>query len=197
MKVVRNDGDAEILDNLHNGQKIDEVIKTIYRNYFEILSYYILQNRGTWQDAEDIFQEVVVCFLELVQKGKFRGDSSIKTLLYSISRHIWLNELKKRDRTTRLEEKYETEQKKIEFDISQLLASREEKATIGALVLSLGETCRLILQLFYYEKCSISEILKVTNYENEQVVRNKKYKCLRKLEQMLNEKPYLLKALQN
>jgi RNA polymerase sigma factor (sigma-70 family) len=197
MKVIRKDIDAEIVDNLCNGQRIDEAIKTIYHNHFGILSYYILQNSGTLQDAEDIFQEVVVSFIELVQKGKFRGESSIKTLLYSINHHTWLNELKKRDRATKREEKYETEQEKVGMDISQLIANREEKAAVATLVSSLGETCRKILQLFYYENCSISEILKVTDYENEQVVRNKKYKCLKQLEQMLNEKPYLYKALQN
>jgi hypothetical protein len=37
----------------------------------------------------------------------------------------------------------------------------------------------------------MKDILEKTEYETEQVVRNKKYKCLKQLEQMLNENPLL------
>jgi len=81
------------------------------------------------------------------------------------------------------------------MDTSQLIADREEKATIPSLVAALGKTCRTILLLFYYENLSMREILEATEYENEQMVRNKKYKCLKQLEQMLNEKPHLKQSL--
>jgi hypothetical protein len=41
------------------------------------------------------------------------------------------------------------------------------------------------------------DILKTLNYENEQVVRNKKYKCLKQLEQMLTGQPALAKSLKS
>ena len=43
----------------------------------------------------------------------------------------------------------------------------------------------------------MKEILEATDYENEQVVRNKKYKCLKQLEHMINEKPFLKQTLKN
>ncbi|MGQ0740599.1 MAG: RNA polymerase sigma factor [Bacteroidota bacterium] len=197
MEVIRNFPDAEMVANLRSGQRMDETIKAIYRSHFEGLSRYITQNSGNRQDAEDIFQEVLVNFIELVQKDKFRGESSIKTFLFSMNRHTWLNELKRRGRAMAREEKYEKGQERMEADSSHLIADREEKATIAALVAALGETCRKILLLFYYENLSMKEILEATDYENEQVVRNKKYKCLKQLEQMLNGKPHLKQTLKN
>jgi len=176
---------------------MDDCIKAIYRSHFDVLSRYITNNSGSRQDAEDIFQEVVVNFIELVQKDKFRGESSIKTFLFSMNRHTWLNELKRRGRALAREEKYEREQEKVEMDSSQLMADREEKKAIAALVAALGGTCQKILTLFYYENLSMRAILEATDYENEQVVRNKKYKCLKQLEQMLNEKPHLKQTLKN
>ena len=41
----------------------------------------------------------------------------------------------------------------------------------------------------------MKEILDATDYENEQVVRNKKYKCLKQLEKMILEKPHLKETL--
>ncbi|NOT52304.1 MAG: RNA polymerase sigma factor [Chitinophagaceae bacterium] len=197
MEVIRNLPDQELVENLQTGKRMDETIKAIYRNHFESLGWYIMNNSGTRQDAEDVFQEVVVTFIDLVQKNKFRGESTVKTFLYSLNRHAWLNELKKRGRALAREEKYEKGKEQAEPDAGHLIADREGRSEIMKLVGSLGETCKKILLLFYYENLSMKEILKSMHYENEQVVRNKKYKCLKQLEQMLNEKPHLKSTLKS
>ena len=197
MEVIRNFPDSELVANLRAGKRMDESIKAIYRNHFNSLSWYVMNNSGTRQDAEDVFQEVVVAFIDLVQKDKFRGESTVKTFLYSLNRHTWLNELKRRGRALAREEKYEKEQEKTEPDTSDLIADREGKNEVMRLVGELGETCRRILLLFYFENLSMKEILDATEYENEQVVRNKKYKCLKQLEQMINENPILKLTLKN
>ncbi len=197
MEVIRNFPDDEVVSGLRSGQRMNDIIQFIYRNHFESLSRYIINNSGSRQDAEDIFQEVLVNFIDLVQKDKFRGESTIKTFLFSMNRHTWLNELKRRGRALSREEKFEKGQERVEMDTSHLIAEREEKAAVAAIVNELGDTCKKILTLFYYENLSMKEILEVTNYENEQVVRNKKYKCLKQLEQMLNAKPHLKQALKN
>ena len=197
MEVIKNLQDSELLDNIRSGRKMDETIKAIYRAHFESLCWHIQNNNGSRQDAEDVFQEVVVNFIDLVQKDKFRGDSSVKTFLFSLNRFTWLNELKRRGRALAREEKYEKGQDQVTLDTSDLIAGREEKAAIAGLVAALGDTCKKILTLFYYENLSMREILEVTDYENEQVVRNKKYKCLKQLEKMLQEKPHLKESLKN
>lgn len=197
MEVIRNFPDEEILENLRSGRRMEESIKTLYRSHFEQLSAYITFNSGSRQDAEDVFQEVIVNFIDLVRQNKFRGDSSIKTFLYSMNRHTWLNELKRRGRQLAREEKYEKGHDRVEEDAAESIIDREEKKTIADLVAALGETCRKILVLFYYENLSMREILEQTDYENEQVVRNKKYKCLKQLEQMLDAKPHIKKTLKN
>lgn len=197
MEVIRNLSDQELVANLKSGEQMEQTIKAIYRNYFEGLCWYIMNNSGSRQDAEDIFQEVVVSFIELVQKNKFRGDSTVKTFLFSLNRNTWLNELKRRGRALAREEKFEKAQDRTELDASHQIADREGKEEVARLVAELGETCRKILVLFYYDNLTMKEILEATQYENEQVVRNKKYKCLKQLEQMINEKPQLKQTLKS
>ena len=197
MEVIRNFQDSEMLDNLRSGQRMEETIKAIYRNHFGGLCWYIMNNNGSRQDAEDVFQEVMVNFIELVQKDKFRGEASVKTFLFSLNRYTWLNELKRRGRALVREEKYERGQDRVEMDTSHFIADREGKAEVLRVVGELGETCRKILLLFYYENLSMKEILEATDYETEQVVRNKKYKCLKQLEQMVNANPALKQTLKN
>ncbi len=81
------------------------------------------------------------------------------------------------------------------MDVSHLIVNREMKSQLMQLVDTLGETCKKILLAFYFENLAMKEILKTLDYENEQVVRNKKYKCLKQLEQMMTANPVLLKTL--
>ena len=197
MEVIKSLTDAELLEAIRNGKGFDEAVKSVYRDHFDPLSWIVKNNSGSQQDAEDIFQEVVINFIELVQKDKFRGESTVKTFLFSMTRHTWLNELKKRGRSDARELKYERAQPQEETDVSQLMAEREEKKQVMDIVEQLGETCKKILVMFYYENMSMKEILGRLEYENEQVVRNKKYKCLKQLEQMITSNPSLTQTLKN
>ncbi|HPG12249.1 MAG TPA: sigma-70 family RNA polymerase sigma factor [Chitinophagaceae bacterium] len=197
MEISRVLHDTELLSNIRQGIELNDMIRFIYKDHFQSLSWYVMNNSGSREDAEDIFQEVVVNFIDLVQKDKFRGDSSVKTFLFSLNRFTWLNELKRRGRAKLREEKFEKGQDRVDLDTSEYIAGRESKAMLQQLVGELGDDCRKILLLFYYENLSMKEILEQTHYENEQVVRNKKYKCLKRLEAMINEKPFLKQTLIN
>ena len=189
--------DAELIQALRSDAKPDAEIRFLYRTQFRITSSYIRQNSGTMEDAEDIFQEVVLVFIEILKKDKFRGESSVSTFLYALTRNIWLNELNKRDKSKKRDKKFEIGKGTTDLDVSHVIASREMNIQLMELVDKLGETCRKILLAFYFESRSIREILTSLKYENEQVVRNKKYKCLKQLEQMITGQPTLVKNLKS
>lgn len=197
MEVIKNFPDSEIVGNLRSGKRMDETIKALYRMHFDSLCWHIMNNSGSKEDAEDIFQEVVMSFIDLVQKDKFRGESSVKTFLFSLNRNLWLNELKRKGRALAREEKFEKGQERTEADFGHQLADREGKLAVLNVVERLGETCKKILLLFYYENLPMKDIMSATDFENEQVVRNKKYKCLKQLEQMLDANPILKQTLKN
>jgi RNA polymerase sigma factor (sigma-70 family) len=189
--------DAEIIDNFLRNRDVDSSLKFLYRSHYEFLGRYIVNNNGSWDDAQDIFQEVMVAFMNLVKSGKFRGEASIKTFLYSLNRNIWLNELKKRGRTQVREMNYQKASDKMEQGMNSALEAREANEGLMKLMDELGETCKKILVLYYYENQSMKEMLTSLNYENEQVVRNKKYKCLKRLEELLIENKSLYHQLKN
>ena len=187
--------DADLLQSLKDAGTTTEGIKYLYNNYFEFLKLFIVQNKGNEQDAQDIFQEVIVSFINLVKQEKFRGESSIKTFLYSMNRNIWFNELKKRERSTIREKKYEQLSTGEEKTMFNTLEHKEASDQLIAIMDSLGENCKKILVLFYYENYSMKDLLEELDYENEQVVRNKKYKCLKKLEELIFSKKGLSEQL--
>ena len=189
--------DSSLIQALQSEPIPDEAIKDLYRNHYNLTAAYIRQNSGSDQDAEDIFQEVILAFIEMLKKDKFRGESSVSTFLYSVTRNIWLNELKKRGKSRQRDEIFEKGRNPLEMDVSHLIADREMKSQLMFLVDTLGDTCKKILLAFYFQNLPMKEILKSLEYENEQVVRNKKYKCLKQLEQMMTAQPGLVKSLKS
>lgn len=197
MTIVQSFSDRELLDSLQSGSRLNECVREIYTKHFEQLSWFVVNNGGNRQDAEDMFQEVVVNFIDAVQKDKFRGESSVRTFLYALNKHAWLNELKRRGRAMKREMKFDKERDPEQMDVSHHIADLEAKRMVMRVVEQLGDACKKILVMFYYDNLSMKDILEKTEYETEQVVRNKKYKCLKQLEQMLNANPLLKETFKN
>jgi DNA-directed RNA polymerase specialized sigma subunit len=93
--------------------------------------------------------------------------------------------------------KYEFGMDKSDLAADAVIENREMNALLMKTMEELGETCKKILVLFYFENMSMKDMVASTSYENEQVVRNKKYKCLKKLEEMIMGNPVLYRQLKN
>src|SRR5579863_185165 len=189
-----NFSDESIVASIHSNN-LNEVIFYIYKQYAELISFNVVTMGGSLQDGEDIFQETVVTFIDLVRKSKFRGDSSVKTFLVSVARNIWLNELKRRKSGDQRAKVFETTRGHIENDVIENLNKREMREQLLSLMGHLGESCRKILTLFYYENLPFEEIIGKMGYESEQVARNKKYKCMKELSDLIRNNPVLLNRM--
>jgi RNA polymerase sigma factor (sigma-70 family) len=189
--------DDELLRMIKNDSSLNNAITHMYNAYFDSLSNYILQNSGSMEDAEDIFQEVIVSFVQIVNNNKFREESGIKTFLFAINKNLWLNELRRKNRTIVRENKFEANKEITDNGIFFQMADRESNKQIIGIIDKLGEACKKILLAFYYENLPMKDIVESMNYENEQVLRNKKYKCLKNLELLLSENPSLAKTLKS
>lgn len=196
MRAQEQYTDAELIAAISAGRDLNEAIRFIYRQYSQATSSFIMQHGGSEQDADDIFQETVVAFIEVVQKGKYRGEASVKTFLNSIARNYWFNEIKKRDRSGLRDKQFELSRDKNEADVSHYISEMERKRQLRELVDQLGESCRKVLLLFYYENLSMKEMVEHLPYDNEQVVRNKKYKCLQALAGLIKDNPAIARQMQ-
>ena len=173
--------DSELVEAIREKEMLEPAILQLYKDHSEITRSFIKGKGGTDQDADDIFQETVVSFIDSVQKSKFRQESGIRTFLISISKNLWYNEIRRRQRAINRERLFEADRNLEDPDVSEIIQDRELKKQLNQLLQDLGDSCRKILELFYYENLSMKEIVSHLHYENEQVVRNKKYKCLQQL----------------
>ena len=190
----------EIISNIKTNQNLNQSVKYLYEQYYGLLEKYVLKNSGSKEDAEDVIQETMVAFIDMVQREKYRGESEIGTFLYAIARNIWLGKIRKNSADNNRNELWANEIMGFESDITFQIEKQESLKVIENLFSSIGETCKKILTMFYYQEASMKEILLEVNFENEQVLRNKKSKCMKALTDKIEINPklseYLKKALQ-
>ena len=198
MQVIKRYSDAELVNALKNSKEMDGAIRVIYKDYYGLLESYVIKNNGNKEDAADIIQETIVAFIEIAEQDKFRGEASVKSFLYAITRNLWLAELRKRNSTENRNRIFEKAKDTTEEAIVQHLMKREHFGTILQFFNKLGAKCKKLLMLVYYEDLSMSDIMQqMPDYQNEQVLRNKKYKCMKQLEEMIQSDDHLRTQFKN
>ena len=177
--MMKKRSDEAIIRQLQSGveQETDAALTYLYRVSKTTVSRFILRNKGNEQDVDDIFHDGLIAFYKLVKQDKIRPDTNVEAYLYSICRNMWAKKLMKRPKEIELTETFNfiaTE----EIQIDTILDG-ERKDLIDELLKGLGEECQKILLLYYYERLKMKEIVKLMHYANDQVVRNKKSKCMK------------------
>lgn len=77
------------------------ILERLFSDYYNDVYRYLFSLCRDVTLSEDLTSEV---FLEVVKSiGGFRGDSDVKTWLFSIARHRWYKYLKKKKRTAQTE----------------------------------------------------------------------------------------------
>lgn len=170
LKVYSN---AEWLEGLVN--KDEEVIRAVYLRHFEKTRRLILMNQGGEEDARDVFQEVLIAVFLKAQAGTLILSSSFGAYLYSVSRLLWLRELKRRRRLTSFPENAEGYPESA-GDCFDRICARDQLLIFRKHFEDLSEDCRKVLLLFQ-EGYSIAEITRLMGFRSEQHTRNRRYRC--------------------
>lgn len=160
-----------------------KVIEGIYKDHFNMIQSLIVNNNGSSEDAQDIFQEAMVVLYEKVRTGSFELNCQLKTYLYSVSKRLWLKRLQQNNRllsqeidpntTIQVEEEIATHEKRdAEFELMSQAIQR------------LGEPCKSLLEAYYLRKMNMQDIALQFGYTNADNAKNQKYKCLIRLKKL-------------
>ena len=180
--------DEQLLELLLSENKghVNEGLRHIYKEYFPLIRSLVTTNSGSAENAADVFQEAIIVLMRQLRNGRFEGKSSLRGFLYGISRNIWLKELRRRSvRTISLTEL--SDDLAAEAAGFEQAAFAERKYKVGAFVKRLDENCRALLRAFYYQRHSVREIMQIFGIDSESAVKNRKYRCMKKLIAMVNE----------
>lgn len=197
MKAEEFYTDEALVAAIRQDKNLNQAISFLYRQHSEKLSSFLMKYGASEEQAQDVFQDTVVAFIDIAKKDSYRLDAKIGTFLTAIAKNLWYNELKKKERSTAREKLYEKGRDQVEEDVTSLIQERELKQELHHLLAKLDEPCRKVLLLFYFENMSAKEMVDHLPYENEQVVRNKKYKCLQAFTGMVKNHPLMAAGRKN
>jgi RNA polymerase sigma factor (sigma-70 family) len=144
---------------------------------FPMIRQLIRNNGGNDADAQDVFQEALLVLYKNVQAPEFSLTCAPSTYLYSVSRYLWKDIQKKRNREVVLDQDVRHDAC-IEQDMEQHQQQQQKSAQLSAVFQQLGEKCQTILKAYYYQKLSMKEIAAALNYGSVNSAKTQKYKCI-------------------
>ncbi len=150
---------------------IDKTLARLRDLCFPQVKTYILRNKGSIEDAEDVFQEGLMVLYDNILMDRFQGNSAVQTYLFAICRNKWLSILNKRK--TIIPEDFAHIQEQEYLDI--------DSESVEKFMNNLSEGCKKVLYAFYFHGSTMREITKQLKLKNEQIAKNKKYLCMKKL----------------
>ncbi len=179
MKADTNE--QALLKGLANNDS--RAIETIYKQNFNTIQAFILNNNGSYDDARDIFQEAMIALYEKAQSESFVLTCQIKTYVYSICRRLWLKRLQQLGRYTNQVDSLE-ETVPVEEDLDNHEKRNAAFAIMDRAMNSLGEPCKSLLEGYYLKKLGMQELASEFGYTNADNAKNQKYKCLMRLKKL-------------
>ena len=179
MKVEINE--QALLKGLANDDT--KAIETIYKDNFNMVQTFIINNNGNYDDARDIFQEAMIALYEKAKSDSFVLTSKISTYVYSICRRLWLKRLQQLGRYSNQIDSLE-ETVAVEDDLEYHEKKNAEFVIMDRALNSLGEPCKSLLDGFYVKKIDMQALAREFGYTNADNAKNQKYKCLIRLKKL-------------
>ena len=177
--------DARILDLIRRGD--EGALVTLYRSCRRQVVSLVVANSGTLEDADDILQEAVVVLWERVLAGRFELTARLETFVYATAKNLWLRRLARARRELAMPD-HGSAIEDPELPPLERLIDDEGTRIIAETLDLLGEPCRTLLLLFYWEERPMEEIASRLGFANAATAKSKKYQCKKALEQLVSQR---------
>lgn len=138
-------------------------------------------------DIVDIYQDVIIALQEKVNKGELENlTCSIRTYLFGIGKYMLYEKARKNNKKI-VDFPLEKEAYNYHEIVDDFLQEPNKfQLLLQKGVASLGKKCKEVLRLFYYRGFTIDEIAEKLNYENKNVVKSQKSRCIKQLKEKVN-----------
>jgi RNA polymerase sigma factor (sigma-70 family) len=178
--------DADFIEGLRTGN--EAALKALYKKYYNIVLKIVVNNSGSSEAAQDIYQETIIVLFENAQKPEFVLNCQLQTFIYSIAKRLWLKQLRNNGHFAALKEGDEDVMIDVEEEVDEHLKKESDIEKMAKSLNELGEPCRTIINDFYVHRLSMEEISEKFGYTNSDNAKNQKYKCLQRLKKQFFEK---------
>ena len=161
----------------------DKTLATLYHNHkIDAINWIKSTHQLGREDAEEIFQTSIVLLYDNVITGKLTVlTADIKTYIFSIIKYKIIHHNRAKAKTISYDGS-EILQNVIEEEYQEISKADLDKASKA--LLHIGEPCKSLLELSYYQQMKLDEITVLLNYKNNDTTKNLKYKCMKRLQKI-------------
>jgi len=155
------------------------IIRAFYQSQYPKIEQYVVTNRGSFEDAKDVYQEAFVAIWHRIRTNSFLPESqtALAGFLYQIAKNKWLDKLRASSKT---------EFKELSENIGEVVdeafgADREaDHRWVLEEFQKMDNPCKEVLRRFYFQKETMEQIAQAFAWTTA-TARNNKYRCLQKL----------------
>jgi RNA polymerase sigma-70 factor (ECF subfamily) len=135
----------------------------------------------------DIYQDAVIILYQNVAEKKVDSlNSTLKTYLFGIAKHLIFRELKRQKSVPqRLDDIPEVA---VAPHYLQQATEDHTQYQIRSALAQLGASCRQLIEYFYYYNFSMEVIAHRMRYKNANTVKAQKRRCMQQLEDLFKAK---------
>lgn len=178
--------DQQLISQLKKRDR--NALTSVYSDYKTEFFRFMSRYNAEENTLEDIFQDALIVLYENAQAGKLdQLKSTLKTYLFGTGKFMLFKHFRDSKKEIHTDEDYvfdNYEQAVIE-DVYEDEGPDERQKMLAANFKKLGDKCREILELFYLQGLKLDEIVSVQGYENKNVVKSQKSRCLKSLKELI------------
>ncbi len=167
--------DQRIIDLVKSGRH-SRALDKLYKIYPAVLKY-VKESGGSLADAEDIFQDAMVIFIEKVSHPNFVLTSTISTYVFGICKNLSREKRRMHQKEVMKSSEEKDEETKT---IDDFLEEERRYLALDKVLIQTGEKCLELLKMFYYDRVSMKVIASRLGFKSETSAKTQKYKCLEK-----------------
>lgn len=183
-----------IIQSIRSG-KNNDALKYLYKDPLRKIRKYILNNSGTLEDADDVFQDAVVVLFHYVKTGKYKEEYDLDAFLYKVAKNSWIDLARKKQKV--IKDGLKGYDVSDDADFLQDMIKEEQLNAFHKLFNQLEENCKKILSYVIFDKKSMKEISVLMGLKDDNVAKNQHYRCKKYFSTILLENQATLKMLKN
>lgn len=183
--------DAEIIERvLSGGKEFEEISMYLFKSLMGFLPQVKQKLNLPQQQMQDAYADALVKLLRKLKDGSFRGESKISSYFYKIFYNTAVDVSRKNASNKNMQTLELLEHDARERDLLNMIDHKDEAAQVVKVINTMGDLCQRILMDWGYYGYSMAEIATRSDLSNAESARSMKYKCLKKLRELLNTKLY-------
>jgi RNA polymerase sigma factor (sigma-70 family) len=139
-------------------------------------------------DAIDIYQDAILILRDNAVNGRIDElQSNISTYLYAIGKYRIFHNFRLKSKLEMTND-FNLVEENIDFDVNLYgPVLTKEQQLLKKYYDQLGDRCKSILNLFYYQGYTLDEIRAILDYSNKKVLKSQKSRCIKQLRDLVNK----------